>query len=96
MNKKVTIIERVGEHKKRHPNDKNIRRKNSGIGYAKTRVASNIDVTMIRKIMKEHNRVIYRDLKLEDDCPKCDGKVIWFGSTKHNPNHFRCTKGCIL
>tara|TARA_R110002020_G_scaffold47189_2_gene134382 strand:- start:979 stop:1266 length:288 start_codon:yes stop_codon:yes gene_type:complete len=95
MNEKIKITDRVAEHKKRHPNDNNIRKESSGVSYSKKEV-STVDVMMIRKIMKEHNRVIYRDLNLEDNCPECDGKVNWFGSTKHNPNHFRCNKGCIL
>tara|TARA_R100000781_G_scaffold9994_1_gene9686 strand:+ start:5591 stop:5875 length:285 start_codon:yes stop_codon:yes gene_type:complete len=94
MKDKITIIERVADHKERHPNDKNVRKSDKGVRYSKEEPG--VDIMMMRKIMKEHNRVIYKDLKLEDDCPKCDGKVIWFGSTKHNPNHFRCNKGCIL
>ena len=95
MNEKIRITQKIKEHKERHPKDKNIRKKNHGVVYS-DKEPSTVDVKMMRKIMKEHNRVIYRDLKLEDDCPKCDGKVIWFGSAKHNPNHFRCNKGCVL
>lgn len=95
MNEKIKITDRQTEHQKRHPNDKNIRKPDKGVRYSKKEM-STVDVEMMRKIMREHNRVIYKDLKLEDNCPKCDGKVIWFGSAKHNPNHFRCNKGCIL
>ena len=94
MNEKIRIIDKVAEHEERHPNDKNIRKSDKGVRYSKKEPAVNVE--MMRNIMKEHNMIIYKDLKLEDDCPECGGTVIWFGSTKHNPNHFRCNKGCIL
>ena len=96
MNEKIRITQKIAEHKERHPRDKNIRKKNHGVVYSKNIDAPAIDIKILRKLMMEHNRVIYKDLEIGHECPKCDGKVIWFGTTKHNPDHFRCNKGCVL
>ena len=82
-----------GTHKLRHPNDDNIPKKFKIQADVKI---TDVDVKMIRKVLEDSNRELYKDLKIGDDCPKCDGDICWHGSTKHRANHFRCNRGCVL
>lgn len=82
-----------GTHKLRHPNDKNLPKK-----YSKqsAMVNTEVDMNMIRKVLQDSNRELYKELEIGSDCPKCDGSICYYGSTKHHPNHFRCNRGCVL
>ena len=51
MKDKITIIERVADHKERHPNDKNVRKSDKGVRYSKEEPG--VDIMMMRKIMKK-------------------------------------------
>ena len=57
---------------------------------------TDVDVKMIRKVIQDSNRELYKELEIGSDCPECDGNICWYGSTKHHPNHFRCNRGCVL
>ena len=82
-----------GTHKLRHPNDDDIPKKFKIQSNVKV---TDVDVKMIRKVIQDSNRELYKGLEIGSDCPECDGNICWYGSTKHHPNHFRCNRGCVL
>tara|TARA_Y100001951_G_scaffold104223_1_gene115205 strand:- start:594 stop:884 length:291 start_codon:yes stop_codon:yes gene_type:complete len=95
---KITGKQRVLNHKERHPNDNNERNPDKGVAYAMVKETKEKEPSMnaIRNAMMIIEKAKYTTLEIDDDCPKCEGKVIWKGSTKYRSTHCRCNSGCIL
>ena len=98
IEEKITGKQRVLNHKERHPNDKNERNLNQGVVYAMVKEIKEEEPSMdaVRNAMRIIEQAKYKSLEIDDNCPKCEGKVIWKGATKYRSVHCRCNGGCLL
>lgn len=95
---RITMKEKILNHKERHPNDKNIRNPDKGVRYEFVKESDETEPSMdaIKKAKMIIEQAKYKSLEVDDKCPKCGGKIIWKGSTKHRATHCRCNMGCLL
>ena len=95
---RITMKEATLNHKERHPNDKNERNPNKGVQYKMVEESDETEPSMdaIKQAKMIIEQAKYKSLEVDDKCPKCGGKIIWKGSTKHRATHCRCNMGCLL